>query len=535
LIKNTADHPPTEKSRRIAKVTDQIITFTLVMYAVFAPHSIAITQGSFLVGLVAWGVQLAAARDFRQRRTPVDIALFGFFACSVVSSFLSYDPLVSIKGLKSPAFFFAFYFVLNKVRDLRLAGLLAFLLVASCLVNVAYSAGRVAVGRGVQIDSIKEGSAFARAGLRVGDCILEVDGQKVSTVEDLSRIVDSDRGRLRVKYQRSEAVWEARVSRNRIKKSGESGAARLGITTSPGRSFRVSGFYSHYETYAEVLQLIAALAAGLLIACPRKRSAAALFLGAAVLLIAATLIMTSTRAAMLGLAISVSVMAAISGRRAVAVALLAIVMIAPLALLTLKSSRGIFLFDVQEGSTAYRLEVWREAMVLIKNHPLVGIGKGSEGKLKGKLGLYDEGRLPPGHFHSTPIQIATWWGLPALAFYFSLMTILALESWRLVRRLEESTHWRARGIAIGGVGVIAAFNVSSLVHFNFGDGEVVMAFWLMTGLVFAVRRIILDSDAASKSERTPAPAVEEGLYKNLPREPEIASEPSARAAKARRN
>src|SRR5207247_6317573 len=96
---------------------------------------------------------------------------------------------------------------------------------------------------------------------------------------------------------------------------------RLGITTSPGRNFRIAGFYSHYETYAEVLQLIAALAIGMLIAIPNKRSGTALFLSAAIPLLAVTLILTSTRAALAGLSIAVAVMGLASGsRRAVAAA-----------------------------------------------------------------------------------------------------------------------------------------------------------------------------------------------------------------------
>jgi hypothetical protein len=157
-------------------ITERIIIFSLVIYALFAPHSIAVTQGAFLVGLVAWGVQMAAIRNFRLPRTPVDVSILGFFACCVISSFLSYDPLVSVKGLRSPALFLAFYLVCNKVKNLRLASFLAFAIIASCLVNVAYSAMQLGIGRGLRIESIREDSPFANEELKVGDIILE-EGQ----------------------------------------------------------------------------------------------------------------------------------------------------------------------------------------------------------------------------------------------------------------------------------------------------------------------------------------------------------------------
>jgi membrane-associated protease RseP (regulator of RpoE activity) len=538
LINNTASGLPTSGSQRLYLITERVIIFSLVMYALFAPHSIAMTQGAFLLGLVAWAVQMTASRNLQIPRTPVDIALLGFFACCVVSSFLSYDPLVSVKGLRSPAFFLAFYFVSNKVKSLRLASFLAFAIVASCLANVAYSAVQLGIGRGIRINSIREDSPFANKGLGVGDVIIEADGQPVNSQEELSLIIDSwrtsptQRGQLRIKFQRSEAIAETSISR----KLDGVGVERLGITTSPGRNFRVMGFYSHYETYAEVLQLIAALAVGMLLALPNKKSVAALLLGGAFILLAATLVMTSTRAAIAGLTIAIAVMAFASARRRIVIAaLLGLMLAAPVAYLIVERSRGISVLDPEEGSTAYRLEVWREAFGIIKDHPLVGIGKGSEGKLKEIWGLYEDGKLPPGHFHSTPIQIATWWGLPALMLYFSMMAIFAVETWKLCKRLKSERRWTLRGIAIGGLGALVAFNVSSLVHFNFGDGEVVMMFWLLAGLVFAARRIAFEARDSHKIEHRPQPPPEDNSHRNLPLEPAVIAEPNVRAAKARQN
>jgi hypothetical protein len=522
--------PPKEGDSLTYLITERIILSTLVIYAVFAPHSIAITQGAYLLGFLAWGVQLAASRNFRQPRTPVDLALFGFFACCVVSSFLSYDPMVSIKGLKSPAFFFAFYFVCNKTRSARFARFLCLMLVLSCLVNVAYSAAQVAKGRGVRIDSITPSSPFAKEGIRAGDVILEVDGQKIKTEHDISRIVGERRGRLKVKYLRSELLKEASVSRRDAKKALE--AEGMGIATSPGRSFRVSGFYSHYETYAEVLQLIAALALGMLISLPDKKRREGIFLAVAAALISATLMMTATRAAMLGLALAVICMAMVrASRRAVLITLMAVLLLLPAAFFALERARGSSIFDPHEGSASYRLTVWGEALRLIKSHPVFGIGKGSEGKLKEALGLYDKGRLPPGHFHSTPIQIAAWWGLPALAFYFSFMTIFFVELRRLFKEARARGESDIAGVVLGVIGALVAFNVSSVVHFNFGDGEVVMHLWLLTGLAFAVRRqALLRVSVSSKAQ----PSAEDS-QRNPLQEQEAVSESGVRAAGAGSN
>ena len=57
MTNESASALPAESQPKITSITEKIIVFSLVMYALFAPHSIAITQGSFLLGLTAWAVQ----------------------------------------------------------------------------------------------------------------------------------------------------------------------------------------------------------------------------------------------------------------------------------------------------------------------------------------------------------------------------------------------------------------------------------------------------------------------------------------------
>ena len=80
-----------------------------------------------------------------------------------------------------------------------------------------------------------------------------------------------------------------------------------------------------------------------------------------------------------------------------------------------------------------------------------------------------------------------------------------------------------------------AFNVSSLVHFNFGDGEVVMAFWLLTGLVFAIRRIESESSDVAKLEDTQGRTSGGSSSRSQLQEQAAAFGSSVQAAKAKHN
>jgi len=257
---------------------------------------------------------------------------------------------------------------------------------------------------------------------------------------------------------------------------------------------------------------------------------------AAALLIGVTLLFTSTRAAIIGLTVAVACMAyASSRRRVLLIGLVALILAAPIAYVMVERARGISFLDPEEGSFAWRLKVWPETFTIIADHPLFGIGKGSEGKLRDQWGLYDNGKLPPGHFHSTPIQIAVWWGLAALVLYYAMMAVFAVEMWRLTKRLQFDKRWPLWGVAMGGLGGLVAFNISSLVHFNFGDGEVVMMFWLLTGMTFAVRRIASEQDVPLPTAHTQWPeATADSRRSPLP-EPAASVEASVRAAKAKPN
>jgi uncharacterized membrane protein YuzA (DUF378 family) len=53
------------------------------------------------------------------------------------------------------------------------------------------------------------------------------------------------------------------------------------------------------------------------------------------------------------------------------------------------------------------------------------------------------------------------------------------------RSLED---WIERGVALGALGGLLGFFASGLVHYNLGDSEVAMIFYLIMGLALVVDR-----------------------------------------------
>ena len=89
--------------------------------------------------------------------------------------------------------------------------------------------------------------------------------------------------------------------------------------------------------------------------------------------------------------------------------------------------------------------------------------------------------------HSTYLQLALERGVPALLAWLALLFMYARMLWRLTRR-GSAGGWIERGIALGALGGLAGFIASGLVHYNLGDSEVAMIFYLIMGLSLVVER-----------------------------------------------
>lgn len=473
----------------------------LFLIATFAPHSIAVTQSAWLLGMTFWIARSIIHPRPQLFRSPVDYALLAFFILSGISAVFSYSPVVSIGKMRAASLFTIVFLVSQNVRSLRLVRLLALTLIASCMINVFLTAGQLAIGKGVKVQGVKPDSPLAKAVFRTrsvmqptpivnGDTIWEVDGQQVGTPEELAAALASGTATAKVRIYRVEWTPELELPRAQLL-PGTSALEQLGISGwSRCRDWRATGFYNHWVTYAEVLQLIASLALGIFLALKQKRSLTGLLLILAVAGLVFALAMTVTRASWIGFAVSVLVMLLLTSSRRTIVSVGACAIPVVLAgVVLLQQRRSIGFFDKSDQSTSWRETVWKEGFQLLVSKPrhlIFGVGMDS---IKGhwrEWGLFDNGRQPIGHMHSNLLQIALERGVPALIVWLILISVYLRMLWRITRR--KAIEDFARGLAIGALGGAIGFFTSGLVHYNWGDSEVVTVFYLIMGLCLVVER-----------------------------------------------
>ena len=488
---------------------ERAIVGCIFLVALFAPHSIAVTQTAWLLGLFFWLLRFAFYPRPALFRTPVDYVLFGFFVLSGVSCVFSYSPYVSIGKMRAASLFTIVYLVAQNVRSLRLVHVLALTLIASCMVNVLWTAGQLIVGRGVKVEGVKAESPLAKAvfrtktvtqptPIRSGDIVWEVNGRTVSTPDQLAAELAGGSTISKVKIYRVEWTPELEVPRGSLL-PGNNALDQLGITGwSRGRDWRASGFFGHYVTYAEVLQLIASLALGMFLVLPQKKTLLGLLLGVAIAGLVFALAMTLTRASWIGFAVSAALMLALSvSRRTLLIAAACVIPLVLGGVILLQQKRNVGFIDTADQSTSWREMVWREGFELLVSNPrhlLAGVGMDS---IKGhwrEWGLFDNGRQPIGHMHSNVLQIALERGIPALIVWLLLLGVYA---WTLLRLLRGSDLAEGRGVALGALGGLAGFFVSGLVHYNWGDSEVVTVFYFIMGLSLVVERSVRGQAPAS--------------------------------------
>ncbi|MDQ3819329.1 MAG: O-antigen ligase family protein [Acidobacteriota bacterium] len=495
-----------QQKGRVEVWLDGAIIFWLFLFAIFAPHSIALTQMAWGGALLTFGARFLLRPRPRIKRSPIDYALLGFLALTLVSSFLSYDPGVSIGKLRAVSLFTIIYLVAWNVTSKRVLRLLALALVASCVVNVFYTFGERIVGRGVKVEGIKAESPLRAAvfvnaegeahpgPVKDGDTLLEVDGKPLLRPEELVAALEDRSGGTEpalLKVYSVEWVGVVRVPRGRLL-DGATPLERLGVAGwSRGRDWRATGFYGHYVTYAEVLQLIASLALGLFVALREKRSLSGVLLFVAFAGMCGALLLTVTRASWLALLVSAFVIALVGlSRRAVLITAGVALPVVITGLFILQEKRRVGFVDQKDQSVVWRETVWREGLNLLARSPrhlLVGVGMDSIKNHWREWGLFDEGRIPVGHMHNTYLQLALERGVPALLLWVTFIFIYARMLWRLARS-ERFGGWIERGVVLGALGGLLGFLTSGMFEYNLGDSEVVMVFYFIMGLSLVIER-----------------------------------------------
>ncbi len=465
----------TNDERPPGELGQQIALTGLAIYVLFAPHSVAASAIGVAFAGVGWVVRTIRTGNLGLSRSRFDLIIVLSLLWTVASALLSEEPRISIAKLQASWCVFLFYLT-RATLNRRASLMLITLLIVSGSAGALYSAFDLVRGRGVVIESIAADSPFRQLGVETGDTIWRVAGRRVYSVDDIEERLRS--APLNAPFSigiisRGEQV-ERPLTISQLAPSGLTGVEH-------NHRFRASGWTRHYETFAELMQMIALLALGLALAHLRNHGPNKAFriAIAAAAILTMGLVFTAMRTVVVAFVIGACVIALRSLRGKVKVAftfaLFFVLAFAAVVVWQTRDRNALFLGD---PSSSLRIQVARVGLSRIAIHPIFGHGMDAMKRHWNEWGFPGSDML---HLHSTPLQLAFDRGLPMLA----LWTLMMIAFWLFIARAERNaadlSDTNSYGILLGILGALTGFLASSLVNYNYGDAEVAMMFWFLMG------------------------------------------------------
>ena len=485
------------------RIINVLVWCGFVIYAIAAPHSIAISWVGISLLVLGWLFRTAVTRRRGLQRSPMDLPLILFIAWTVLSSIFSIEPRDSLPKLINVSTFLFFYLT-QSLLTRKLAIAMAGMMILSAAAGVLWGAGELILGRGVIVTALSTDSPLrSTTPLTTGDVIWRVNNRRVSTVDEiddsLRRTCAGCTLRLSVISRGEHAEWTTALPNKALNESNPSGITGGGRT----HRFRASGWTRHYETFAEVLQIIAQFAVGFAIVNWKRSKDAtanvaklrrrALVAAAGFAIVAIGIPLTAMRSTLAGVAVGALVivwrMATTQRQRIILSAAVLAILIGGGWFVWRTREQGALAF--QDASANLRYQVATIAARRVMLNPIFGHGMDAMHEHWNEWGFPGRDMLDA---HSTPIQIAFDRGLPALGFWFCLM----FSFWRFATRTErvtaQASDANAHGLSVGIIGAFAGFLVSSVVNYNFGDSEVVLLVWWMMGAAVVLNRSVRSDD-----------------------------------------
>ncbi len=365
--------------------------------------------------------------------------------------------------------------------------MMVIVMILSGAAGTLYSVYDLIRGRGIVVESIAPESPMQPLQVGEGDAIWRVDGQRMYSVADLDERLRSSATGAKLSLSLISQGEQVERPGLLVTESIKQRPSPSGVTgNSPTHRFRASGWTSHYETFSEILQILAQLAFGLALANYQNHGLnrrARLALGGATIL-AFGIAFTAMRTALVAMAIGIIVISlrALGGRaRALSVSLALLMLV--FGALVVYQTRAANALWLQDPSSSLRAQVAKVGLKRIVLHPLFGHGMDSSHLHWTEWGFPGRDMI---HMHSTPLQIAFERGLPAMIFWLWIMIAFWRTTSRAERSQRESRDTNRHGILLGATGAVAAVFASSLVNYNFGDEEVMLVFWWLMGIAVAL-------------------------------------------------
>lgn len=474
-------HIAIQYHRQPSELFDLAIYVGFLLFVLILPfgYATAILNASLLLVLFGWAGRICHERRFEWKKTPLDIPLAVFLLLALVASLFAPHRATSSLGyfwklLRAALLFYA-------VVHSRLGGRWHHLIIAfvfaggfASLLGLYYYTTGAGMGTAYMFD------IEARLERHFSDAAQRNDGVRVS--EDLRQTYEKNGRRL----SQNATVFPSTkygdwlivdTSNNRKYAVRKSEGQLKAYMIEP----RLAGTFKMPNDLGAYLVIVLPVAIGYFVASWRelRNWKFIVVLGVLLCVMVATLALTLTRAAWIGV-FAATIYIAIYFQRKLLWGLLVFVLLSPFLMPQAVKDRFEIMRQRPSGFMSERPQWWKTSAQLIAKYPITGIGLGRfrhEYELHAPAGFHHK----PYHAHNIYLHIAVEQGIPSLLLFSAILFLI----FRQLFALRKKDDFWCAGLFIGGSG----FLISALVY-GLADQILhqrsLLIFWFLVGLVFYV-------------------------------------------------
>ncbi|MBI4341889.1 MAG: O-antigen ligase family protein [Candidatus Omnitrophica bacterium] len=156
-----------------------------------------------------------------------------------------------------------------------------------------------------------------------------------------------------------------------------------------------------------------------------------------------------------------------------------------------------------ESSAATRVEIWKGAVEMIKDHPWWGVGYGA---FPAHIGFYTEGRVAGMDAHNSYLLIASEMGIPTLVVFLIILLVAGWYTFWFYRRTPDQFF---KATALGFLGGLSALLIVNFFGSRIDSQEVSSYLWILIGLI--MRGILMEQVVIREAKVVRAKAVKARL------------------------
>ena len=258
---------------------------------------------------------------------------------------------------------------------------------------------------------------------------------------------------------------------------------------------RITGFMSHWNTFAGQEMFALIMLAAFLFFAPRTRRTWIWIACAG--LMAVAILLAETRAVWIGLFVAAVYLLWFWKRWLVAVMPVLVVVLYFVAPPVIRDRFDSLLHPKGVDSNAFRVITWRTGLQMIEQHPVFGIGpEGPKYHFDDFIPADIPRPLPPGwygHLHNIYLQYSAERGIPTMLILLWLLFKMLYDYWRGLRALPPGPSDQ-RFLLHGGIAVILAALAEGFFEYNLGDSEVLTMFLVV--MACAYQAVVPDGSSA---------------------------------------